>query len=149
MIDFPIAWCSDDASWLAFSKKQGLLTIQEANVLWRRGSFNITPSGSKYQNERIDAAFKFIEWLNDYCENITFDNQKLNSTIIKKLSKTWFLQQLRGVTPFKISNYAKFAYYLDKLIKKGQLISFIIIFNYDLRFYLKNFIFLKKNNDQN
>lgn len=144
MIDFPIAWCSDDASWLAFSKNYGILTIQEADVFWRRGAYNITTSGAKNQNERIDAAFKFVGWLNNFFKTNGTGNQYLTRDIITELSKYWFLRQVKGVMPVKYSNYAKFTHYINCVTKKGLVLSCAFLVSNSLEFYFRKLLALRK-----
>lgn len=137
MIDFPIAYCSDDASWLAFSKTTGIFTIQKENVFWREGALNISPSGPKYQSERIEATSKFVDWLNNFLQINEIENKYITRDIIRKLSVSWFLRQVRGVAPIRISNIRKAAYYINKATRRGWKFSYTFIFLINQEFYIK------------
>ena len=135
IIDFPMAYCSDDASWIAFSEESGILTIQGANVYWRRSSENICPSGAKYQAERIEAAFLFINWLNDVIKSSGTGHQHITREIIRELSKSWFLRQVRGVAPITLSNFPKSARLINIIMQKGWLLSYGFLLTINLNFY--------------
>ena len=138
MIDFPIAWCSDDASWLAFSKKHGIATIQGAKVLWRHGAYNISPPGPKYQTMRIEAAFKFVHWLDNFMKINGTGDKNITRNIINELAKKWFLRQIQNVTPITLANYFKFADFINRATGKGLIFSCRYLFAINLRFYCRN-----------
>ena len=141
MIDFPIAWCADEASWLAFSKNGEILTIQEAYVLWRRGAYNITPSGAKYQTMRVEAAFRFVGWLNDFLKENKIENKYLTEDTLKNLSKTWFLNQVRGVAPVSFSNYQRFANFIHIITGANLFYSYRLLLMFNIMFYFKKLKF--------
>lgn len=138
IVDFPLAWCSDDASWLKFSKNNKILTIQDGRVLWRHGEYNISPSRRKYQSEKIEAAFSYIKWLNKFLSNNEIDDSYLNEEI-KKLSKIWFLNQIKAVMPLTYSNYIKSMRYINTINRKKKFkYYFYILFN-NIKYQLCNF----------
>ena len=139
MIDFPIAWCSDEASWLAFSKNGEILTIQGVYVLWRRGAYNITPSGAKYQTMRVEAAYRFVRWLDDYLKENKIENKYLTKDTINNLSKHWFLNQVRGVAPISVSNYPKFANFINIISGANLIYSYCLLLMFNIIFYFKKF----------
>ena len=72
-IDFPRAWYSDDATWLAFARCGGCVCSHEMLFKWRVSSENIS-SLSTDADEKIDAACKFLEWAVAYLEDLTPGN---------------------------------------------------------------------------
>ena len=42
MVKFPLAWCSDDASWITFAEDQGIYTIDGPKIYWRNSNVNIS-----------------------------------------------------------------------------------------------------------
>lgn len=61
-VEFPVAWCSDDASWVQMGEKRGLFTIEGAPVLMRMSGDNI--SSSNFQTEqRFEAVIQFLQWI--------------------------------------------------------------------------------------
>jgi glycosyltransferase involved in cell wall biosynthesis len=135
MIDFPIAWCSDDASWLAFSKGPGILTIQGTNVLWRFGAYNISPPGPKYQTMRIEAACKFVNWLDNFIEMNGTGEKSVTRDTLNELAQKWFLRQIQNVTPIALANYFKFANFINRVTGKGLIFSYRFLLGINLRTY--------------
>ncbi|MBW2467221.1 MAG: glycosyltransferase family 2 protein [Deltaproteobacteria bacterium] len=133
MIDFPIAWCSDDASWLAFSKGKGILTIQGAHVFWRRGAYNISPSGARHQTQRIEAAFRFVNWLDDFIKINGTESLYLTREMINGLARNWFLRQVRNVAPIGLSNFFAFAGLVDRITRIGLARSYAFLLGVNLR----------------
>jgi hypothetical protein len=58
-VDFPRAWCSDDATWLKLASETGIKTLQEAKVYWRKSNSNI--SGDKKDKENKISALKHFQ----------------------------------------------------------------------------------------
>lgn len=139
IIDFPIAWCSDDASWLAFSGKKGILTIQGAKVLWRLSAYNISRPGPFYQLMRIEAAFKFVNWLDNFIKINGTGDENLTRDKFRELSESWFLNQFKSITPIKLSNYKKFAFFINCSIQKGLIYSYSFLLGIELKHYLSSF----------
>jgi len=138
MVDFPIGYCSDDASWLAFSGESGILTIQGAYVFWRWGAYNITPSGAKYQSDRIKAIFSFVNWLDEFTEKNGTGNRYLTRDMIKNLSQSWFLRQVKGVAPISVQNFSKTANFIKNITQKNMFYSCFFILRINLLYYLTN-----------
>ncbi len=82
-VEFPMAWCSDDASWISFSHPYGIRALTSAKVCWRQSEINISRSSSKYQIEKIEAIFQYLSWLEQFIK----DN--LHSSTIKDEKKMW------------------------------------------------------------
>lgn len=136
MIDFPMAWCSDDASWVAFPNKNGIFTIPGPYVRWRQSSQNISPSGAKYQTDRIEASFRFVNWLDNFIKINGTGNQYVTRDMIKNLSKSWFLRHIRIVAPIRLSNFSKFSRCIRSVTDKGWLLSYTYLLKSNLIFYL-------------
>lgn len=62
-VEFPAAWCSDDASWCIFAKQSGIRTLIGPRVQWRMSSSNISGSSERFRTQKIEALFAFLEWL--------------------------------------------------------------------------------------
>jgi glycosyltransferase involved in cell wall biosynthesis len=137
MVEFPLAWASDDASWLTFSKEHGIATIQGANVLWRHGAYNISPPGPKYQTMRIEAAFRFVNWLDNFIKINGVNDQLITREIIKELSRDWFLRQIQCVTPITWSNFVKFACFVQSITEKGWIYSYILLLSINCKNHLR------------
>ncbi len=64
-VNFPKAWCSDDATWLQTSNKSGIRIIQNGVVYWRLSNFNISGNSEPYKRELLYAAELYLDWLWD------------------------------------------------------------------------------------
>ena len=63
-INFPSAWCADDASWIAFSSPEKIAYINEAKVFWRMSEVNISSQAGPFIATKLEAASDFIIWFN-------------------------------------------------------------------------------------
>lgn len=62
-VDFPLAWCSDDASWIAFGAKTGFKKVNGAYAYWRRSGDNISSARPELHNRKLLAMSHFLRWL--------------------------------------------------------------------------------------
>jgi len=75
--EFPLAWCSDDASILSFANVTGMEIIGGAPVLWRNAA-NINISNSTlYDSQKLDAVEQFIIYLTYNYPELFEDNSFL------------------------------------------------------------------------
>lgn len=64
---FDLAWGSDTATWVLYSERKGFYTIDNAYVLWRCGSQNISPNTTSPIAERkVKALVAFFNWSYQY-----------------------------------------------------------------------------------
>ena len=94
---FPAAWCSDDASWAAFSGMKSIKTISRAKVHWRQSGMNISSADSPYKKEKIIAAVQYLEWVNS-----RYEGQLHHAEGDKPMHshfRTWFYTQLYQINP--------------------------------------------------
>ena len=62
LVDLPLAWNADDASWLLLGKEAGLQSVPGAKVLWRQSADNISGNvGQRWDKLRAD--LRFIDFL--------------------------------------------------------------------------------------
>ena len=64
-VEFPLAWCSDDASWAQMAKDKGLYTIDGAPVQLRMSGDNIS---SRDDNHilKYHANILYVKWINTH-----------------------------------------------------------------------------------
>ncbi|MDR2275691.1 MAG: glycosyltransferase family 2 protein [Sphingobacterium sp.] len=65
-VDFPLAWGSDDATWLLYSlNNKKKFTILPANVYWRYSGINISSDLKTLAvvEQKLEAAKQYIEWV--------------------------------------------------------------------------------------
>jgi len=96
--EFPTAWCSDDATWLNFSEKKGICTLQDAFVNVRISNESISGNTGKYDQLKIDACLAYLKFLKkDHFPELTAEFTKKN-TSFNTVTKRWFLIQLANST---------------------------------------------------
>lgn len=66
-IKFPLAWCTDDATWTRFAElADGLRSLPGAPVCWRNAEgMNISDSAC-YDAEKLQATALFLQWVAGY-----------------------------------------------------------------------------------
>lgn len=64
-VNFPAAWCSDDASWIAFTSQLPIRQISGGMVFWRISEVNISGGTNAYRKDKVQAAITYIRWFND------------------------------------------------------------------------------------
>ncbi|MDB5146538.1 MAG: glycosyltransferase [Mucilaginibacter sp.] len=87
-IGFPLAYCSDDASWIAFAGDGEICTIPNELIYWRASGINIS-STKGFQNQKVDALLKFIEHIIK-----KYPDKKAE---LLSLSQGWFFQCLNSI----------------------------------------------------
>jgi len=67
-VNFDLAWCADDASWMNFGRLTSIKTIRGARVKWRNSGLNITALNEDkdmvYRKMRAQVAF--INWATEF-----------------------------------------------------------------------------------
>lgn len=63
-VNFDLAWCADDASWMSFGRLTSIKTIPGARVKWRDSGLNITTLDRDKQvlYRKVRAQTAFINW---------------------------------------------------------------------------------------
>ncbi len=65
-VKFPVAWCSDDASWAKFANyTDGIISLSGEAVGWRNAQGSNISNSTKYDKEKLDATAQFIRWIAD------------------------------------------------------------------------------------
>lgn len=68
-VDFPFAWCSDDATILLYSSGKGIKKINSLPINWRLVADSNITSSERYEDERAKAVFLYAIWFNGYLKN--------------------------------------------------------------------------------
>lgn len=93
-VSFPIAWCSDDASWAAFSESKGIHTIDGPRINWRLSGLNLSSPNSPHGAKKIEAGLQYLEWLRRRPEI----SLGIGATLAPRMA-TWFYMQLYRLNP--------------------------------------------------
>ncbi len=65
-VNFPRAWCADDASWLALAARSGIRTLAGAPVQWRESGINISAAHGADVEDKWQAQLQFLAWLDQF-----------------------------------------------------------------------------------
>jgi len=85
-VDFPLAWCSDDATWFSLAVPGGVACVDEALCDWRYSDWNISRVGRT--DQRLEAIRQFDTWLRQFLEALESDDSyKLN--MIEEIRRCW------------------------------------------------------------
>jgi glycosyltransferase involved in cell wall biosynthesis len=119
-VNFPLAYCSDDASWITFVNRGEIYTILHLEVYWRASNINISSvKGLQYQ--KTNALLEYCLWVKN----------RLTESVLPDL-ETWFFENLKYVYG-KLSVVEKFiiAKRLASIFNKNK-------FNYFLKLLLNS-----------
>jgi glycosyltransferase involved in cell wall biosynthesis len=134
---FPMAWCSDDASWAQFSLANGIQTIENSKVNWRRSESNISNPQSPYKREKILACIEYLKWLIDIYSktNSSFEEIKLDPIIMRN----WFYSQLYNLNPkLGFLSILKISKQLHQITNRSQTLEAYKLAKNDIRAILKS-----------
>ncbi len=88
-VNFPIAWCSDDASWIKFAEATGITTLKGKPVGWRNVEGANISNSSRYNTLKAEATALFIDWLHQ------FYGKRLNNPAVQKALRHYVRTILR------------------------------------------------------
>ena len=79
-VNFPLGWFSDDASWIAFSRRNAIRTIDGGEVFWRQSEVNFSSPKPEHIGKKLAAFRSYLLW----CKREFPDNtlqQRLRSQV--------------------------------------------------------------------
>lgn len=101
-VEFPLAWYSDDATWLQFSHANNGIRIINDFVFWRFSGENISSNNSdnKTISKKLQATKSYLEWLYYFKidKDLDVKNKNLLFTAFMQLSN---LKQSKKSSDFK------------------------------------------------
>ena len=66
-VKFPVAWCSDDASWaLLAESSHGIESVYGKPVYWRNATGCNISNSTNYNNPKCEAIVQFILWIHSF-----------------------------------------------------------------------------------
>lgn len=72
-VNFPLAWYSDDATWMMLAKDNGVAYCAEILFCWRNSGINISARFDKTAH-KIEAAEQYKKWLFDFLNKVPTEN---------------------------------------------------------------------------
>ena len=63
-VQFPLAWCSDDATWASFADEaSGIISLPGKPVCWRNAEGTNISNSCKYDRQKLEATGLFLQWI--------------------------------------------------------------------------------------
>lgn len=62
-VDFPLAWCSDDATWVLIGLTAGIKKVTGAKASWRRSGENISSAIPAFESRKVISMALYLNWL--------------------------------------------------------------------------------------
>lgn len=101
-VEFPLAWCSDHATWATFGRDTGIRTIQGSHVRWRQSDNNITSLvDAGIARQKLEAVIQFCCWLRKSVESLFTVSQGSIVSIdcLRETMAKWALGQWKLYAP--------------------------------------------------
>ena len=131
-VEFPLAWASDDATWLIYSlENNSNIDILNCEVYWRLSGNNISSNTKDLLiiDQKIESSKRFILWL----KKISLD---YNVQLPDKLLLKWISFQLASFDrTISFTEYQDIIKLLNLKVLKIELLKYYSIIQY---FYFKN-----------
>lgn len=97
--NFDLAWGSDDALWIKLGFKNGIRTIEDANVYWRKSQLNISSNiwDKEILNRKFCSQIEFANWL-----YIRATRKEIQLPIVRLLHliENWLFKSIKGRIEF-------------------------------------------------
>ena len=94
---FPLAWCSDDATWATLAAPAGIRSVPGPRVSWRLSGSNISARSAANANAKIEAHLQFVEWLVVALPDMAQQAGEPDDATLKRWAAYWFFEQAERV----------------------------------------------------
>ncbi len=94
-VNFPRAWCSDDASWIAFGAAHGIRTLAGAPVQWRFSGANISARHGPDAVDKLRAQVAYLRWLDAFLRANPAREGEPDDRAVTGEARRWFFRQCR------------------------------------------------------
>lgn len=93
---FPMAWCSDDATWVKLANSSnGIRPVRGPRVRWRLSGGNISSSLSGHGDAKVVASIMYVEWLQRHLPSLISLPGDPDDAQILRGARNWLLRQAR------------------------------------------------------
>ena len=93
-VNFPLAWCSDDASWVAIAGGKGICTLDGPKVHWRLSGQNISAKSPNSHAQMFQALVQYLAWLNQHLLANPPQRGDLTNEQVMAWAPGWLLKQM-------------------------------------------------------
>ena len=91
--NFPLAWCSDDATWVKLAAETGIRSIDGPRVRWRKSGTNISSQSRSTAKAKTTAHTMYLEWLAEVLPHLPRAADDPNDQELRRLGVRWYFQQ--------------------------------------------------------
>jgi len=133
-IQFPLAWCSDDATWIAMAGRKGIRTLEGPRVRWRKSGQNISSNSSATVVRKMQALMLFLLWLDEHLRRpeLELGNDLVDDVMSHSVS--WFYRQVRTIRgSFWDNSGWRMAWRMRRLANHGFFRDLLRMILFDLR----------------
>lgn len=92
-VNFPRAWCADDATWIALAARGGIATLPGAPVQWRESGLNISAAHAADAPEKWEAQLLFLRWLGDFLRAHPAGPGEPDDATVLAPARRWLMDQ--------------------------------------------------------
>jgi glycosyltransferase involved in cell wall biosynthesis len=131
-INFDLAWCSDDATWIKFAMKNGIHTIEQPFVYWRYSGINISSliNNNSILYRKLNSKSNYFIWAKSF-----FLKYKIQTNINYFDLTRWFLIDINANRQLLLTKRILISFiYTYKLFGiLGGLISFFYVLYFEIK----------------
>lgn len=91
---FPLAWCSDDATWIKLASAHGIRTVPGAHVRWRFSGSNLSSPNPALAEAKTEACVAYLEWLDRCLPALERSDHDPDDLQIMSVSPYWLFEQI-------------------------------------------------------
>jgi glycosyltransferase involved in cell wall biosynthesis len=134
-VEFPLAWFSDDASIIQFSRRSDIGNITGDPVYWRLSNQNISAPNESTYLKKIEAAIKFLQWIADEFGQNTLEGHLWKSKEFKTTIELWFFRHIdvAGCYPITINKLISFSATINAYCRSNAVTLFFKLYRHTRR----------------
>lgn len=140
-VDFPLAWCSDDATWAKFSLKNGIFCLEGPKVSWRLSGNNISSFNPAVARQKLETNLAYLMWLK---KNLfpTLNLKHKRAQQLKNEAVEWFILSSEYLKiHLTLSDILRFSFILHEFCDVG----FLSLISHLLKVSLSDHLRVKRN----
>ena len=89
---FPLAWCSDDATWIKIALRAGIHTIRGQKIRWRMSGVNISSASKHSAVEKLVAASQYVGWFSRFLRENPPPVGEPSAAMLRESSLRWLVR---------------------------------------------------------
>ncbi len=95
-VSFPLAWCSDDATWVRIGARQGIRTIEGPRVRFRMSGLNISSGNVGLTAQKAIAATQFVDWITQEANSGSLKPAVEDPALLRRHAVDWLMGCILG-----------------------------------------------------